>query len=100
MLVDRLWPRGESKAKFHYDLWAKDITPSTELREWFHADKEGRWDEFKRRYEAELEANPDMPQLLDTLRTHSDVVLLTALRDVAHSHVPIIAGYLAAHGVR
>lgn len=34
VLVDRLWPRGESKAKFHYDLWAKEVTPSTALREW------------------------------------------------------------------
>ncbi len=34
--IDRLWPRGESKNTFHYDLWAKDIAPSTELREWFH----------------------------------------------------------------
>lgn len=100
VFVDRLWPRGESKAKFHYDLWAKGISPSTELREWYHADKDNRWDAFKRRYEAELEANPDMPRLLDVLRAHSDVVLLTAVRDVAHSHVPIIADYLAAHGVK
>lgn len=100
VFVDRLWPRGESKAKFHYDLWAKDISPSTELREWYHADKDNRWDAFKRRYEAELEANPDMPRLLDVLGAHSDVVLLTAVRDVSHSHVPVIAAYLSAHGVK
>ena len=38
VFVDRLWPRGESKAKFHYDVWAKDVTPSTALREWYHAE--------------------------------------------------------------
>lgn len=99
VFVDRLWPRGESKEKFHYDLWAKEISPSTELREWYHADKTDRWPEFRRRYEAELESNPDMPQLLDALKQHSDVVLLTAVRDVAHSHVPVIAAYLEAKGV-
>ena len=44
--IDRLWPRGLSHATFHYDLWDKDIAPSTELREWFHADPLDRWDEF------------------------------------------------------
>lgn len=52
--VDRLWPRGESKAKFHYDYWAKDIAPSAELREWFHADPQNRWPDFARKYMSEL----------------------------------------------
>lgn len=94
VFADRLWPRGESKEKFHYDLWAKDITPSPGLREWYHADKDNRWEEFQRRYKAELESNPGMPRLLDTLRSHPDVVLLTAVRDVAHSHIPVIARYI------
>lgn len=95
VFVDRLWPRGESKAKFHYDLWAKDVTPSTALREWYHADRDNRWDEFEDRYLAELKANPDMPQLVATLSAHPDIVLLTATRDVAQSHVPILKQYLS-----
>lgn len=94
VFVDRLWPRGESKAEFHYDLWAKDVTPSTELRDWYHADRTDRWDEFKKRYEAELKANPHLPELVSTLRNHADIVLLTAARDVAHSHVPVLADCL------
>lgn len=94
VFVDRLWPRGESKAKFHYDLWAKDITPSTALREWYHADPADRWDEFKAKYQAELEANAQFPKFVDALKPHQDIVLLTAVRDVAHSHVPVIAEYL------
>lgn len=43
VLVDRLWPRGESKEKAALDYWAKDITPSTELRDWFHEDKQNRF---------------------------------------------------------
>lgn len=94
VFVDRLWPRGESKVKFHYDLWAKDVTPSTELREWYHADRENRWEEFQKRYLAELKANPDIPNLVETLSKEKDIVLLTAARDVAHSHVPILEDYL------
>lgn len=55
--IDRLWPRGLSHETFHYDLWDKDIAPSTELREWFHADPDNRWSEFETRYSKELETS-------------------------------------------
>ncbi len=53
VLVDRLWPRGVRKDKAQLDTWIKDIAPSIELRRWF-ADDSLRWDEFERRYRAEL----------------------------------------------
>jgi len=94
VLVDRLWPRGEAKAKFHYDLWAKGVTPSARLREWFHTDREHRWEEFKAQYLAELESNPEVPEFLAALSGHDDIVLLTAVRDVAHSHVPVLEDFI------
>lgn len=94
VFADRLWPRGESKAKFHYDVWVKDFTPSTSLREWYHADRENRWEEFCQRYYAELVSNPNMPDLIRTLEQHPKRVILTAARDVEHSHVPILTKYL------
>ena len=57
ILVDRLWPRGLSKARAKVDLWIKEIAPSAALRRWYGHDPE-RWAEFKIRYFAELEANP------------------------------------------
>jgi uncharacterized protein YeaO (DUF488 family) len=63
ILVDRLWPRGLSKAKAHVDLWLKDIAPSTELRMWFGHDP-GKWAEFKTRYRAELKENDEQISLL------------------------------------
>ena len=57
ILVDRLWARGISKEKAKVDLWVKEIAPSTELRRWYGHDP-NKWTEFKRRYAAELEANP------------------------------------------
>lgn len=58
VLVDRLWPRGLTKAQAHIDLWLKGIAPSTELRQWFGHNPE-RWDAFKERYLAELKDNPE-----------------------------------------
>lgn len=55
VLVDRLWPRGVSKAEAKLDLWLRDISPSTALRTWFNHEP-ARWEEFQRRYRAELKA--------------------------------------------
>ena len=54
VLVDRLWPRGLKKEDAAIDIWAKNLAPSTELREWFGHD-EDRFDEFARRYRLELQ---------------------------------------------
>lgn len=56
ILVDRLWPRGLTKEKAKIDYWAKDISPSNELRKWYGHDP-ARWDEFRKRYSAELDRN-------------------------------------------
>lgn len=58
ILVDRLWPRGLSKEKAKIDFWARMISPSNELRRWYDHDSE-KWKEFKSRYFAEMDANPD-----------------------------------------
>jgi len=57
ILVDRLWPRGLSKALARVDYWAKDAAPSTRLRQWYKHDP-AKWDEFRSRYFAELDAQP------------------------------------------
>lgn len=95
--VDRLWPRGLSHATFKYDLWEKQVSPSTELREWFHADPDGRWPEFCRRYADELRANPDFRQLQQTLATHPTVTLLYSSRDREHNNA-IVLEHLLENG--
>jgi uncharacterized protein YeaO (DUF488 family) len=56
ILVDRLWPRGLTKEKAKIDYWAKDVAPSNELRKWYGHDP-AKWDEFRKRYSAELAKN-------------------------------------------
>jgi uncharacterized protein YeaO (DUF488 family) len=57
ILVERLWPRGMKKQALAADAWMKDVAPSTKLRQWFDHRVE-RWEEFRRRYRAERDANP------------------------------------------
>jgi len=57
-LVDRLWPRGVKKEALAIAAWLKDVAPSTELREWY-GHEPAKWDEFCKRYFAELKAEPD-----------------------------------------
>ncbi|MEU9315408.1 MULTISPECIES: DUF488 family protein [unclassified Streptomyces] len=98
VLVDRLWPRGESKEKAAIDKWLKDITPSNELRDWYHEDRtETRYDEFVERYRTEL-ADPAhtaaVHELVELVRAGGPVTLVTAVKDVPHSHVPVIVDQL------
>ncbi|WP_306314400.1 DUF488 domain-containing protein [Streptomyces hydrogenans] len=92
VLVDRLWPRGLAKADAHIDEWPKALTPSTELRRWYHGPGEGDYDEFRRRYEAELAA-PDAADVLDRLRTLAETAPLTLLTATKHpetSHTTVL----------
>ena len=65
VLVERLWPRGVSKAEARLDAWEREIAPSTELRRWYGHDPE-KWDEFQAKYERELRA-PEAQKILDRL---------------------------------
>ncbi|MER5636095.1 DUF488 family protein [Kitasatospora sp. NPDC002227] len=97
VLVDRLWPRGLAKAVAQVDDWPKELTPSNELRRWYHT-QEGEWDEFRRRYEAELAA-PEAAEALDRLRSLAaagPVTLLTAVKEPDHSHASILRDALEA----
>lgn len=93
VLVDRLWPRGVKKETADIDLWAKDITPSTELREEFH-DGTYSWDVFSAKYHAELLANPAVDDFCNTIRNKATVTLLFAAKDTVHTHVKVLMAVL------
>jgi uncharacterized protein YeaO (DUF488 family) len=92
VLVDRLWPRGISKERAHLDEWAKDAAPSAQLRRWLHAAPHDRHDQFARRYTAELDG-PVQRHEIDELRSRAakeTVTLLTAVKDIEDSHIPVL----------
>lgn len=95
VLVDRLWPRGVSKARAQLDEWLRDLAPSTELRRWFGHDP-NRWEEFTARYREELAA-PERQTALETLAqaaTEGPLTLLYAARDTEHNEARVIADLL------
>ncbi|QXJ23334.1 DUF488 family protein [Actinomadura graeca] len=96
VLVDRVWPRGLTKDAARLSRWEKDVAPSTELRKWF-GHEAGKYPEFKRRYAGELE-DPVRAAALDRLRdlaAKGPLTLLTATKDLPHSHAAFLAGHLS-----
>lgn len=94
VLVDRLWPRGLSKASLKFDLWPRELTPSNELRKWYGHDPK-RSAEFRRRYLGELAAHRDELAALRAQIKGRVVTLLTATHDVALSHAVVLRDVLA-----
>lgn len=94
VLVDRLWPRGESKQSANLDEWLKDIAPSPRLRTWWNRDS-AKLEEFRRRYDSELDANTQAVHRLFTLAgAHDTVTLLYAARDPHINHARVLEDYM------
>ena len=96
ILVERLWPRGIKKEALELDEWRKEVAPSTELRKWFGHRVE-RWDEFARRYRAELDANRDAWKPIKEAARAGTVTLVYAAHDVEHNGALVLRDYLAHH---
>ncbi len=93
ILVDRLWPRGLSKAKAALDDWMKDIAPSAELRQWFGHDPQ-RWPQFQQRYEAELREHAEALDRIRKLAKTKTVTLLYGARDQEHNDAVVLLNVL------
>lgn len=95
VLVDRLWPRGISKAKAAVDLWLKEAGPSAPLRQWFSHDPQ-KWPEFKTRYFAELDGSRQLlAPLLEAARA-GNLTLVYSSRDEEHNQAVALREYLQA----
>ena len=93
-LVERLWPRGMKK-NLIMDAWFKEVAPSHELRRWFRHDP-AKWDEFQRRYRAELDENPTAWKPLLEAAKRGNVTLLYSARDTEHNNDVVLKSYLEA----
>lgn len=93
VLVDRVWPRGMRKDDAGLDAWRKDVAPSTELRRWYGHDPD-KFAEFAARYREELESSADALAELRSLVRSRTLTLLTATKDVEHSHARVLADVL------
>jgi uncharacterized protein YeaO (DUF488 family) len=89
ILVDRLWPRGLTKAHAAVDRWLKEIAPSTELRQWFGHDPV-RWPEFRRRYAEELHQNIAVLNEIRELAKHKTITLVFGAHDDEHNDAVVL----------
>jgi uncharacterized protein YeaO (DUF488 family) len=95
VLVDRLWPRGLTKKALSLDEWAKELAPSTELRQWFHQDMT-RWTDFQKRYRAELSSSEQKEGMRDLLKRAGPghLTLVYGARDPERNHALVLRGML------
>ncbi|WP_294157350.1 DUF488 domain-containing protein [uncultured Selenomonas sp.] len=99
ILVDRLWPRGMKKDRANLAVWAKEVTPSAELRKLYHTGGlpfEG----FAAAYLEELEANDDAKAFVQKLHEElkeNDVTLVYATKNIEQNHVQVLVRWLKHH---
>lgn len=94
VLVDKMWPRGEKKEEVPYDVWAKDIAPSDQLRKWFHSDMDAHWNEFREKYKKELQHSPAVKELIDNIKGQKTVTLLYSSKDTDDNNAVVLKEYL------
>lgn len=91
VLIDRLWPRGIKKEKLVHNEWAKELAPSTELRESF-GHEISKWKMFRTQYKKELrtkEASEKISLLAKRARRHT-VTLVYSARDEEHNDAVVL----------
>ena len=97
ILVDRLWPRGIRKEAARIDFWIKEVAPSTALRKWFGHDP-AKWEEFTKRYFAELDdrgaAVDEILSLALASRVHGRLTLVYGARDETYNNAVALKQYL------
>jgi uncharacterized protein YeaO (DUF488 family) len=96
VLIDRLWPRGVKKTDAAIAHWAKELAPSTELRKWFGHDP-ARWEEFRRRYSAEIRGHGDKLDRLRELARKGAVTLVYGAHDEMHNDAIVLREILLMH---
>lgn len=93
VLVERLWPRGMKKEDLRMDTWLKDVAPSPVLRRWF-GHRPAKWEEFRRRYFAELDRRREAWQIIRDAARRGTVTLLYSARDTEHNSAVALKAYL------
>ena len=97
ILVDRLWPRGISKAEAGIDDWLKDLAPSTALRTWFGHDPD-KWDEFRRRYRKEIAGHAELLKHLREIARKGPITLVYSAHDEVHNDAVVLRDVLLGRG--
>lgn len=94
VLVDRLWPRGISKANAGWNEWLRELSPSNELRRWYNHDPL-KWDEFKKLYKKELTGrHEDLKRLRHLEMKHGTLTLLYSSKEREHNNAVALREFI------
>ena len=95
ILVDRVWPRGVTKARARIDEWRKDLAPSTSLRKWFGHDP-AKWRGFRERYRKELTAPGQIDALTELAKRsrHETITLIYSAADEQHNQAVALKEFI------
>lgn len=93
ILVDRIWPRGVSKAALEYDQWLPELAPSTQLRQQF-AHEPARFSAFRHSYRQALNQHPEHWMPLLDIAERATLTLLYAAKDTQHNNAQVLAEFL------
>lgn len=96
VLVDRLWPRGLKKEDAAVKHWLRDLAPSNELRQWYHANPEA-WALFRKRYLRELtgpKATAAVEKLYELVEGKKPLTLLYASRNQDRNNATVLKDLL------
>ena len=95
ILVDRVWPRGFTKARARIDIWRKDLAPSTSLRKWFGHDP-ARWQDFRKRYRRELTESGALKALKELVQRSGrhPITLIYSAADEEHNQAAALKEFL------
>ncbi|UTC43620.1 DUF488 domain-containing protein [Treponema sp. OMZ 857] len=99
ILADRLWPRGITKEKAMLGDWAKDITPSSDIRQAYHRG-DMDYSHFSALYAKELAENPTVPAFIEKIKSKlqtGNVTILYAVREPETSHIPTLRAFIEKH---
>ena len=92
VLVDRLWPRGIRKDEARIEAWLKDLAPSNELRQWYHA-RPAMWQMFRKRYLEELrdpQPGAALEQLYELVASRKKVTLVFASKNAEYNNATVL----------
>ncbi len=96
ILIDHLWPRGVKRENLSIKEWDKEVAPSNELRTWFGHDP-AKWEEFRRRYFAELDKKPEAWQPIQEAARSSTVTLVYGTKETRYNNAVALKAYLEKH---
>jgi uncharacterized protein YeaO (DUF488 family) len=99
ILVDRLWPRGVSKAEADIDEWMKELAPSTELRKWFGHDPD-RWQTFRHRYVLEIHQHDELLAHLRKLARSHPITLVYSAKDEIHNDAIVLRDVVLGRSIK